>query len=64
MANSVVSLLELCFPQTIDKLMKESSDLEGPKPIIIDDCSSEQLGGLLGQLQIWGGDKAEENDEV
>ena len=38
MANSVVSLIELCFPLTIDKLIKESSDLDGPKPIIIDDA--------------------------
>ena len=41
MANSVVSLLELCFPQTIDKLMKETSDLEGPKPILIDQATPE-----------------------
>ena len=54
LANSVVSLLELCFPMTIDKLMKESSDLEGPRPIVIDHASNDQLGQLLGQLQIWG----------
>ena len=54
LANSVVSLLELCFPMTIDKLMKESSDLQGPRPIVIDQASFEQLGHLLGQLQIWG----------
>lgn len=48
MANSIVSLLELCFPLTIDKLMKEQSDLEGPKPIIIDQATTEQLGQLLG----------------
>ena len=35
-ANSVVSLLELLFPKTIDKLLKETSDIDGPKPIIID----------------------------
>ena len=35
--------------------MKESSDLEGPKPIVIDQATPEQLGMLLGQLQIWGG---------
>lgn len=35
LANSVVSLLELLFPKTIDKLQKETSDSEGPKPIVI-----------------------------
>ena len=48
MANSIVSLLELGFPLTIDTLMKETSDLDGPKPILIDECSAEQLGLLLG----------------
>lgn len=50
LANSVVSVLELCFPLTIDKLMKETSDLQGPKPIIINMASDEELCRLLGQL--------------
>ena len=54
LANSVVSLLELCFPLTIDKLMKERSDLQGPKPILIDQASPDNLCHLLGMLQIWG----------
>ncbi|CDW90518.1 lupus brain antigen [Stylonychia lemnae] len=48
LANSVVSLIELIFPKTIDKLMKESSDMDGPKPIFIDPAQSdEQLESLL-----------------
>lgn len=35
LANSVVGLVELLFPLTIDKLAKETSDLHGPKPLII-----------------------------
>ncbi|KAM3136353.1 hypothetical protein pb186bvf_011488 [Paramecium bursaria] len=36
LANSIVSVIELFFPQTIDKLQKERSDLFGPKPIIVE----------------------------
>ena len=36
LANSVVNLLELLFPKTIDRLLKEKSDVDGPKPILID----------------------------
>jgi len=42
LANSVVSLIELVFPKTIDKLMKESSDLDGPKPLFIDPAQNEE----------------------
>ena len=35
MANSIVALLETLFPQTIDKMGKEISNLNGPKPKII-----------------------------
>eukprot|EP00347_Sterkiella_histriomuscorum_P003774 403362997 len=49
LANSVVSLIELLFPQTIDKLLKESSDLIGPKPIFIDPANKiEQLQSKCG----------------
>lgn len=48
LANSVVSLLELLFPKTIDKLLKETSELDGPKPLIIDPAKDEtQLKELL-----------------
>ena len=42
LANSVVSLLELLFPRTIDKLIKESSDNEGPRPILIDPIADKK----------------------
>lgn len=42
LANSVVSLLELLFPRTIDKLIKETSDNEGPRPILIDAIADKQ----------------------
>lgn len=35
LANSVVSSLEILFPNTIDRLKKEVSDLKGPKPMIL-----------------------------
>ena len=63
LANSVVSLLELYFPLTIDKLMKERSDPEGPKPILVDQASPDQLCQLLGMLQIWGGQPSDRNQE-
>ena len=63
MANSVVSLIELLFPKTIDKLMKETSDIDGPKPIIIDSTSGKMLAQLLNKYQIWGGEKDQDNDE-
>lgn len=61
LANSVVSLLELMFPKTIDKLKKETSDSDGPKPILIDQTSPKLLQSLLSSYNIWGGQfKAEE----
>ena len=54
-ANSVVSLLELLFPKTIDKLLKETSDIDGPKPIIIEQTKKPQLESLLNNYLIWGG---------
>ena len=54
-ANSVVSLLELLFPKTIDKLLKETSDIDGPKPIVIDQLKQADLQQLLNNYLIWGG---------
>lgn len=34
-ANSLVTLVELFFPKTIDRLKKERSNIKGPKPMII-----------------------------
>lgn len=35
LANSVVSLIQMYFPKTIDILKKESSNFLGVKPIIV-----------------------------
>ena len=54
-ANSVVALLELLFPKTIDKLHKETSDIDGPKPIIIEHPKPKNLEAFLNNYLIWGG---------
>ena len=55
LANSVVSLLELLFPRTIDKLLKESSDHDGPKPILIDQIvQRDGLHKLLENYIVFG----------
>ena len=43
MANSIVSLLETLFPQTIDKMAKETSPIDGPVPLIIPSSNYEEL---------------------
>jgi hypothetical protein len=43
LANAVVSLIEVLFPQTIDKLAKEKSMIDGPMPMIITSCQLEHL---------------------
>ncbi|CAD8133777.1 unnamed protein product [Paramecium octaurelia] len=35
LANSIVSLIQMYFPKTIDDFMKESSNFKGVKPIIV-----------------------------
>ena len=52
----MVALLELLFPKTIDKLLKETSDIDGPKPIIIEHPKIAALQGFLSNYLIWGGD--------
>ena len=55
LANSVVSLLELLFPKTIDKMIKESSDIIGPKPILIDSIQDKSvLFKLLEKYLLFG----------
>lgn len=54
MANSVVSLLELLFPKTIDKLVKETSDTDGPKPILVDQVDRPTLFSLLQKYLMFG----------
>ena len=67
LANSLVSILELCFPKTIDRLKKEKSNLDGPKPMLLEHNDTELLflvllgeadykkqkeGGLLTRPQV------------
>lgn len=55
LANSVVGLIELLFPMTIDKLMKETSDLNGPKPLIIEEIGNKNLEKLFKKYLLWSG---------
>jgi len=47
LANSVVTLIETFFPKTIDKLKKEKSQIDGPKPILLTDVDLDVLFALL-----------------
>ncbi len=47
LANSIVSSLEILFPKTIDRLKKEVSDLDGPKPMILSSSDQELLFYVL-----------------
>jgi hypothetical protein len=41
LANSVVNLIEVFFPKSIDKLIKEGSVREGLKPIVLEPVDSK-----------------------
>ena len=47
LANSVIRILELYFPRSIDKLRKERSDIDGLMPIILDSEMQDSLFNLL-----------------
>ena len=47
MANSIVSLIEIFFSNTIDKMKKERSNLDGPKPILLETQNLELLFYIL-----------------
>jgi superfamily I DNA/RNA helicase len=47
LANSVVSVLEQFFPKSIDRLRKERSNLQGPRPVLVDHSDIEVLFMLL-----------------
>jgi ATP-dependent exoDNAse (exonuclease V) beta subunit len=47
LANSVVSLIELFFPKTIDKLVKEESETDGMKPVVIMPLDARQMRSLF-----------------
>ena len=47
LANSVIRIIELFFPNSIDKLSKERSPIDGMIPIILDSAMKESLFNLL-----------------
>lgn len=47
LANSIISLIELMFPQTIDRLAKESNSICGPLPLIVNSQNIELFYRLL-----------------
>ncbi|CAD8105849.1 unnamed protein product [Paramecium sonneborni] len=47
LANSVIRMIEILFPYKIDKLKKETSNLRGPKPLLI---KSNNVKYLLNNL--------------
>lgn len=47
MANSIVALLETLFPQTIDKMDKETSMIDGPRPKVISSSDHVHLFYVL-----------------
>ncbi|CAD8091856.1 unnamed protein product [Paramecium primaurelia] len=47
LANSVIRMIEIFFPYKIDKLKKETSNLKGPKPVVI---KSDNVKHLLNNL--------------
>ncbi|CAD8167125.1 unnamed protein product [Paramecium pentaurelia] len=49
LANSLVSLLEIFFPNTIDKLKKERSNISGPKPILLNGDKDDLFYLLSGE---------------
>ena len=58
LANSVVSLLEGLFPQTIDSMVRETSYRDGPMPLIVPSSNVEDLVKL-----VFGMD-AKDKDEI
>ena len=74
LANSIISAIELYFPMTIDKLIKEKSTIDGLKPIVLDSSlldslfyvllgkekqSGQKLGLLSGNSSDGGSSQAE-----
>lgn len=43
LANSIVTPIEIFYPKTIDKLKKERSNIDGPKPILLESTEPELL---------------------
>ena len=47
LANTIVDVIEYFFPKTIDKLQRESSSLEGPKPILLEKFQDDDLMAMI-----------------
>ena len=47
LANSVIRVIELLFPSSIDKLKKEKSSIDGLKPVVLDSELQETLFNML-----------------
>ena len=60
LANSVVSLIELFFPKTIDRLSKEESDRDGMKPLVIMPLDAKHLRNLFTGTNISASQAASE----
>lgn len=43
LANSIIGVIETLFPQTIDKLYKEKSTIDGMRPVFMDSGKPEHL---------------------
>lgn len=46
-ASSITALLRACFPLLLDKLPRESAFFSGPRPLLLDGLSTEELSILL-----------------
>ena len=53
-ANSVVNLIELFFPKSIDKLIKEGAERVGLKPIVLDPIEVKYLDKFLMGTKLSG----------
>lgn len=47
MASGVVDLLQFYFPESFDRLPRDSGLFDGPKPTVLESCSVSDLAILL-----------------
>lgn len=47
LASGVVDLLQFYFPESFDRLPRDSGLFDGPKPTLLDSCSVSDLAILL-----------------
>lgn len=53
-ANSVVNLIELFFPKSIDKLIKEGAESVGLKPMVLEPIDVKYLDKFLMGTKLSG----------